>query len=250
MSGSPYRATLFDLFGTLVHFDAGSLPEVVIDGRAVRSTLGYWAPLIGELIPGADAQTLGRALMAVSVELDRERVATCTEHPSRERFRRAVMRLGLASREADEVGPILARAHMRGIAEATRCPPEHLAVLEQAGRHGGGIAIITNFDDTATAYEILDRHGILRRVQTVVVSEAVGLRKPHPSLVRLALRDLGVEASAALMVGDNVVEDVGAAHAAGIDAAWIDTAGAGVPEGTAPPRYVVRALTEVARLFA
>ena len=137
---------------------------------------------------------------------------------------------------------------MGGIAAATRFPPERAAVLARASERAG-VAVITNFDDTGTAYAILDRHDILRRVGSVVVSEAVGLRKPHPVLVRLALRDLGTPASGALMVGDNFVEDVGAAHAAGVDAAWIDVGDRGVPPTLAPPRYVVRSFAEVAALL-
>src|SRR5439155_1511425 len=100
--------------------------------------------------------------------------------------------------------------------------------------------------DTGTAYGILVRHGIARWFDTVVISEGLGLRKPHPAVARAGLRGLGLAAGEVLLVGDTYGEDVAGARAAGLDAAWIDARGQGVPDGAAPPRYVLRALSELA----
>ena len=113
---------------------------------------------------------------------------------------------------------------MTCLASTTRFPEAHARLLAEASTRCA-LGVITNFDDTATAYAILARHGILPRLGTVVVSEAVGLRKPNPLLVALALRDLGVAPGEAVLIGDHPIEDVGAATAAGVDAVWIDTAG-------------------------
>jgi len=63
--------------------------------------------------------------------------------------------------------------------------------------------------------------------------------------VRTGLRGLGLPPHEALFVGDTFADDVGAATAAGMDAAWIDARGAGVPDGTPAPRYVLRALADL-----
>jgi FMN phosphatase YigB (HAD superfamily) len=244
VSAAGYRAILFDLFGTLVTFDPTALPEVVVGGRRVRATVGAWSDLVTTAIPGLDLEHLWEALVTVSGELDRERTATAIEHPSRERFRRMLLRLGCSADAASELGAVCARAHMRVLAAATRFPPEHARLLADVATRRR-LGVITNFDDTATAYEILDRHGILRQVGTVVVSEAVGLRKPHGVLVRMALRDLDADASEAVMIGDHAREDVGAAAAAGVDAVWIDVRGEGVAPDAPRPRWVVRTLPEV-----
>jgi FMN phosphatase YigB (HAD superfamily) len=249
VSAAPYRAVLFDLFGTLVVFDWSVVPEIVVDGRTLRSTLGRWRSLFEARVPGVGVERFVRALFDASVELDRERVARGVEHPSRERFRRALERVGLAPDGAAEVAPLLARAHMAVLADATRCPPDHVRVLARACAVGP-VAIVTNFDDTGAAYEILERHGIRAQVRSIVVSEAVGLRKPNPILVQLALHDLGVGPRDALFVGDNLREDVGAATAAGVDAAWIDAEGTGVPADGPAPRHVVRRLADVEALLA
>jgi FMN phosphatase YigB (HAD superfamily) len=248
VSARAYRAVLFDLFGTLIHFDATTLPEMMLDGRRVRATLPAWAGLLADAVPGIDVEAFGRAVAAVSDELDHERRETLIERPSRERFRRALVRIDCAPDVADEVGVLCARAHMRVIADATRFPAEHARLLADVARRRS-VAVITNFDDTATAYDILGRHGILAHAGSVVVSEAMGLRKPHAALVRAALRDLDVAASDALMVGDHPVEDVGAAHAAGADAAWLDLKGTGIRPDAPVPQHVIRRLTDVASLL-
>jgi len=243
-----YRAALFDLFGTLIHFDTAMLPELEIDGRRMRSTSDAWCDLLADALPGIALADFVRAVLETSIELDGIRRATAVEIPSRERFRRALLRVGCDAGQADELGPLFARAHMRRLAAATCFPEAHARLLAQASARRP-VGVVTNFDDTATAYEILVRHGILAHLDAVVVSEAIGLRKPHALLVRLALRDLGVAPSEAVMIGDHPLEDVGAAAAAGVDAVWIDTAGAGVAAAHPVPRWVVRSLPEVAPIL-
>jgi FMN phosphatase YigB (HAD superfamily) len=239
-----YRAALFDLFGTLVHLDGSKLPETIVDGRPLRSTSDAWAGLLADAVPGLALADFVRALIETSVVLDRERRTTGIEYPSRERFRRALVRAGCSDTTAEEVGPLISRAHMRRLASVAVFPPEHAAVLDRVAV-GRVLGVVSNFDDTATAYDILARHGILSRVGAVVVSEAIGLRKPSPVLVRLALRELDVAPADAVMIGDHAVEDVGAANGAGVDAIWIDDAGTGVADGNPAPRWIVRSLAEV-----
>jgi FMN phosphatase YigB (HAD superfamily) len=69
-------------------------------------------------------------------------------------------------------------------------------------------------------------------------------------MVETALRMLEVPASSSVLVGDTFAEDVAAAHAAGIDAAWIDRDGQGVPATARPPRFVLRALPELGDVLA
>jgi FMN phosphatase YigB (HAD superfamily) len=64
-------------------------------------------------------------------------------------------------------------------------------------------------------------------------------------MVQTALRMLEVPARAALLVGDTFGEDVAAAHAAGVDAAWLDREARNVPPGATPPRFILRALPEL-----
>lgn len=244
-----YRGVLFDLFGTLIAVDGTRLPEMPIGERRVRSTLGGLVDLFAEFAPDATPADVWQAVTTASDELAQARAWDHVEFPSRERFRRALVLLGCDEARCDEGAVVLSRAHLRLIAAATVLPAAHAALL-RAVRARHRLALVSNFDDTATGYEILRRHGLLELLDTIVISEGLGLRKPHPALVRVPLRELGLAATEALFVGDTLGEDVAAASAAGVDAVWIDGRGGGVPAG-APcvPRWTVRTLPEIAPLL-
>jgi FMN phosphatase YigB (HAD superfamily) len=244
-----YRAVLLDLFGTLILAEPDRVPALRIGDGTVRSTLAGLGDLLAVYAPGVRPDQFWHALAAVAEEMAHRRVREHVEEPSRERFRRALARVGCGARACEEGGAALARAHHRALGDATVLPPEHDQLLVE-WRAAHRLAVVSNFDDTGSAYDILHRHGILQRVDAVVVSESLGLRKPHPLPVETALRALGVPGDEALLVGDTFGEDVEAAHAAGIDAAWIDREGTGVPPGARPPRYVLRALMDLRAVLA
>jgi FMN phosphatase YigB (HAD superfamily) len=245
----PYGGVCFDLFGTLVRFEVGRLPHLVRDGVRVPTTIAGLRDQLAEAAPGVAPAVFWDALVTVSGEMAVERCDHHRELPSRERFRRALERVGVEGDAASEGGVVLSRAHLAQLVAATEYPASHRGVFEQA-RRLGRVAVVSNFDDTAAAYEILQRHGILDGLDGVVVSETIGFRKPHPLMMRFALAGLDLPAEAVLFVGDTFADDVVGAQAVGLDVAWIDRDGRGVPLGAVPPTYVVRRLEEVAAVLA
>ena len=240
----PYRGILFDLFGTLITFDPSRLPELVVGTERVRTTVANLDALLAEWVRGVGVFEFWQALLAVSDEMAHARAYDHVELPSRERFRRALERVGCEDDVRAEAAVHLSRAHMAVIASATVFPPAHaelLATLRPRYRFG----LVSNFDDTGAAWDILVRHGLATQFDTVVISEALGLRKPHPALMRAGMRGLGMAATEVVFVGDTFAEDIAGARAAGLDAAWIDARGRGGPDGEPMPRWVVRALPEL-----
>jgi HAD superfamily hydrolase (TIGR01549 family) len=59
-------------------------------------------------------------------------------------------------------------------------------------------------------------------VDAIVGSRAHGYVKPHPTIFQSALQQLGVDAPAAVMVGDSLEEDIAGARALGMRAILID----------------------------
>ena len=243
-----YRGVLLDLFGTLISFEPARLPELQVGGERIRTTVGGLASPLAAWVPGTTPEEFLGALVTVSDEMARARAHEHVELPSRERFRRALERVGCDDTHLAEAAVHLSRAHMGIVASATTLPDDH-QVLLAALRPRYRLGLVSNFDDTATAYEILRRHGLLAYLDGVVVSEALGLRKPHPALVRAGLSDLGLAPDEVLFVGDTFAEDVLGARAAGVDAAWIDAQGRGVPETAEPPRFRLRSLAELGPLL-
>lgn len=252
-----YRGVLFDLFGTLIEFETRRLPPLRIGDAEIHSTVGALADLLTEWVPGQTPETFFPALVSVSDEMARARAYDHVELPSRERFRRALERVGCDDDRIAEASIHLSRAHMAMIAQATYLPSAHLELLKGL-RPTHRLGLVSNFDDTAAAYDILRQHDVAQYLDTVIVSEALGLRKPHPALFRAGLRGLGLRADEVLFVGDTFDQDVLGAHAAHVDVAWIDAGAArdghahrppGVPDRAPPPTFVVRGLPDVATIL-
>jgi putative hydrolase of the HAD superfamily len=73
--------------------------------------------------------------------------------------------------------------------------------------------------------------GIEDAFDAVAISGEVGVGKPNPDVFRFVLAGLGVDASEAVMVGDNPKRDIGGGQAVGMRAIRIDPNGYGRPEG-------------------
>jgi len=97
--------------------------------------------------------------------------------------------------------------------------PDTIPTLDAlAGRYP--LAVVTN-GAPALQRAKLTAVSLARYFTTVVVSADVGAAKPHPAVFHQALRDLGVPAAAAVMVGDNLSHDVRGARAVGLQAVWV-----------------------------
>jgi HAD superfamily hydrolase (TIGR01509 family) len=83
------------------------------------------------------------------------------------------------------------------------------ALLEALRARGLKLALVSNTASPQWLLEpILERQGLVERLDAIVLSSEVGKRKPHPAIFERALEDLGVEAADALFVGDRLEADV------------------------------------------
>ena len=81
------------------------------------------------------------------------------------------------------------------------------------------VAIASNFDLRLNS--VCDGLRELADVDCRIISSAVGWRKPAAEFFQAAMQELGVSAEQTLMVGDDLINDVQGATAAGMRAAWI-----------------------------
>ena len=84
------------------------------------------------------------------------------------------------------------------------------------------VALVSNFDHTETAHALLERDNLRNGFDAVVVSEEVGLRKPHRRIFELACERIGLAPSACVHVGDSHRADIEGAAGAGLRCIWID----------------------------
>lgn len=98
--------------------------------------------------------------------------------------------------------------------------PEAPAVLEKISTHRS-LALVSNFDYAPYVRSLMARWELEPFFDTILVSDAVGVKKPHSGIFAQALRELDIAASSAIHVGDSQ-EDIEGAVRAGIRPVWID----------------------------
>ncbi|MDX8481108.1 phosphoglycolate phosphatase [Mesorhizobium sp. VK24D] len=185
-SRSP-SAILFDLDGTLID----SAPDI--------------AAAVNELLAGRDLPPLSvdqvKAMIGGGVRKLVERAFAASGSPL----------AGSAIEEANRVMAPIYRRHLTGL---TRLMPAVREVLTHFHLNGTAMGVATNKPQLATR-EILLHFHLTEYLGAIVGGDAVTHLKPAPDALLLALAQLGVEPTDALMVGDSS-GDVGAARAAGM----------------------------------
>jgi len=94
-------------------------------------------------------------------------------------------------------------------------------VLSAARAHGP-IGLITNFNDGPMQREKIRGAGLEGQFDGVYISGEVGVWKPEPGIFEHAARDLGVDASDCVHIGNNIQSDVEGALAAGMRAVLVE----------------------------
>jgi HAD superfamily hydrolase (TIGR01509 family) len=237
------EALLFDLFGTLVFFDDARVPRIEIGGRRIAMTIAGLPDLLGSALPGVTVAAFLGELRAVSIAIEQARKRDRVELHTSVRFERTLRALGAGEEVASAAARTMASRHMDTLARAVVCPPGRERLLRDLAAAGHRLALISNFDDGATARRVLGEAGLLPLLETVVVSEEEGLRKPAPAIFERTCARLGVEPRRCLYIGDSFVEDIEGATAAGLSAIWLrtDAARAGAEETPLPARASILA---------
>lgn len=91
--------------------------------------------------------------------------------------------------------------------------------------------------------------GIDHYFDGVVLSEDIGVNKPHPAIFEHALRVAGVTADRALMIGDNYEVDAKGAHGVGMDQVLYNAAGITLTPEQWQPTYLIHSLLELKEIL-
>jgi putative hydrolase of the HAD superfamily len=217
--GHAVRAVLFDLFGTLVRFRP-RVPALEIGGQPWREAMHWLEPLVAEQLPDVPFPAFLEALLATTREIVAARAPEFQEVPSAERFRRALIRLGVAAGRAREVAPLLSARHMAHLTQETDPAPQAHDTLAALRPHVR-LVLVSNFDHEPAALQVLEAHGLRAFFDLVLISAGFGRRKPHPSIFHAGLRPFQIAPAEALFVGDHYQEDIEGAAGAGLRPVWL-----------------------------
>jgi HAD superfamily hydrolase (TIGR01662 family) len=206
------QGVLFDYGETLVHFKRPDAALAAADAAivAVLAASGKRAPSARELRSGV----LDRVEREV---LDHQRGGDLAEMNVVTASRRAYAEAGfdLDGDLLDEVLRIEQEAWWQG----AQLDPAATPLLDMLRANEVRVGVCSN-----APYRVRSLHaqliflGLDTHLDAVTFSAEVGWRKPSPRIFAAALRALGTEASATVMVGDSEVHDIAGAHAAGMRA--------------------------------
>lgn len=108
-------------------------------------------------------------------------------------------------------------------------------------------AIVTNGSARAQNAKI-DALGIRKMVETILISEEVGIEKPDKKIFKLALAQLALDAKHCLFIGDHPTNDIIGAHLTGMRTVWISE-GRSWEEQDIEPTWIVESVSILPDLF-
>lgn len=97
---------------------------------------------------------------------------------------------------------------------------------------------------TEMQYTKMESAGLsLNYFDNVILSDKVGVNKPHPDIFKYTIEKTGAKLNEAIMIGDNILTDIKGAYDSNIDQIWFN------PESKAAeefkPTHTVRRLSEI-----
>jgi putative hydrolase of the HAD superfamily len=124
-----------------------------------------------------------------------------------ELFERALSGLGLDVPR--ELAQQIHELEYRAVVSERTVPPENLEALDRLRERGLKLGLVSNAHFLpALMLEDFERLGLAERMDAIVTSSQLGVRKPHPEIFERMLAALDVSAEEALFVGDKLREDV------------------------------------------
>ena len=142
--------------------------------------------------------------------------------------------------DADAVGARFWEESMKRLPLGKQLMPHAREVLEYL-RPRYKMYILSNGFSELQARK-MQSAGIGRYFDGVVLSDDIGVNKPHRAIFEHALHVAGVTADRALMIGDNYEVDAKGAYGAGIDQVFYNAAGIELAPDQWRPTYLISSL--------
>lgn len=220
-----YYCILFDVDNTLLDFDAA-------ENKALMETLDAYG-----IAPDAEVMDQYRQINSKlwkqleKGEIRREKIMS-------ERFGRLLRALGARGDGAE-----MNRCYLNQLSQHPDMIPGAMNVLDELAEVAT-LAVVSNGMQMVQKRRVQES-GIIRYMEDVFVSEEVGCDKPNRKFFDFALRELGVENRAnVLVVGDSLSSDILGGINAGLDTCWYNPDGA-ENNSNVKPTYEIRNLEQL-----
>ena len=145
---------------------------------------------------------------------------TLREHSFEDRFALAFDLAGIKSSPPPAAFAAMADALGNAVAQGARLLDSAAEVIEQLTQ-SYRLGVVSNYPHGPVVGATLERFGLRRHFEVIVVSSDTGWMKPHADCYRPALAALPAPAGKTMMVGDDLANNVKGAKALGLHTAWI-----------------------------
>jgi putative hydrolase of the HAD superfamily len=209
------RGVILDYGSTLITFD-GDVAEV--RGRAHRALL---ATLCGEGLRLREKRFLARLARKFEA-YQRKRAA---DHRETTAF--SVLSAVLEEEKVPPQPMTVMRRALRSMYEIFEAHwklfPETIPALEKICAAGLRVAMLSNASDEENVRQMLANHKLESYFDPVIISAAIGIRKPDRGAFQPVLDAWGIPAAEIVMVGDQLGADILGGKQAGMRTIWLTT---------------------------
>ena len=213
MSSPWIQGTIFDLGSTLIYFD-GDWPEVILDSYRFLAD-----HLLAQGL-NIDPQAFQKQMASTVEEQFSQRLQDHVERPMEKILLEVLTEQG----EGIPSEPILEQSlkKMYAISEHHWQPADGLhEMLDLLRDQGLPLGLISNASDAKNVHRLIDKAGIRKYFDPIVISASVGMRKPAPEIFQVLLDSWKLPADQLVMIGDSLQADILGAQNLGIHQIWI-----------------------------
>jgi HAD superfamily hydrolase (TIGR01662 family) len=207
------RGVIFDLGSTLIRFD-GDWPILLQDSLDL---------LIDQL--QEDGLDFDRSDFRSAFERALEAYDHQRQSNQLERTTASLLQESLSAFGYEELAPNILRRGLKrfySVSETHWQPmPALHAVLDELQEEGRMLGLISNAGDAENVQRLIDKVEIRDYFGPIIISAAVGIRKPDPILFEMVLDQWQVTPDSVVMIGDRLEADILGAQNTGIRQIWL-----------------------------
>ncbi|TET35726.1 MAG: HAD family hydrolase [Anaerolineales bacterium] len=207
------HGVIFDLGSTLIRFD-GDWPILLQDSLDL---------LIDQL--QEDGLDFDRSDFRSAFECALEAYDHQRQSNQLERSTASLLQETLSTFGHEEISPDILRRGLKrfySVSETHWRPmPALHAVLDELQEEGRMLGLISNAGDAENVQRLIDKAEIRDYFDPIIISAAIGIRKPDPILFEMVLDQWQVNPESIVMIGDRLEADILGAQNTGIHQIWL-----------------------------